>query len=73
MALKEVNINTISLPPEQAKGFQFVLLLTDRTVYALVGVAYRMDEWRGFHTSNDRLVERIIFGLREEYSLQDQV
>ncbi len=71
--LRELNINTISLPPEQSKGFQFILLLTDKVTYALVGVHLKAEEWRGFHTSNHRLVERLIFTLREEYSLQEQV
>ena len=71
--LKEINITTVSLPPEQSKGFQFLLLLTDQTAYALVGVHFRSQEWRGFPTSNDRLVEKIVFRLREEYSLQEQV
>jgi len=71
--LRELNINTISLPPEQSKGFQFILLLTDKVTYALVGVHYRTEEWRGFHTSNDRLVESLVFKLREEYSLQEQI
>lgn len=71
--LKELNINAISLEPEQSKGFQFILLLTDNVNYALAGVHHRIDEWKGFHTSNDRVVERLVFKLREEYSLQDQV
>ena len=71
--LKEININTVSLSPEQAKGFQFLLLLTDQTAYALIGVQFKGEEWRGFHTSNDRLVEKIVFRLREDFSLQEQV
>ncbi len=72
-ALREWNINTITLSPEQSKGFQFILLLTDKVTYALAGVHYRAEEWKGFHTSNERLVERMVFKLREEYSLQEQI
>ena len=71
--LKELNINTITISPEQSKGFQFILLLTDKVTYALMGVHHRIDEWKGFHTSNDKLVERLVFKLREEYSLQEQI
>jgi hypothetical protein len=71
--LKEMNINTISLTPEQSKGFQFILLLTDKVVYALVGVHHRIDQWKGFHTSNDRLIEKLVFKLRKEYQLQEQI
>ncbi|MDT8396563.1 MAG: diguanylate cyclase [bacterium] len=71
--LKDLNINTITISPEQSKGFQFILLLTDKVTYALMGVHHRIDEWKGFHTSNDKLVERLVFKLREEYSLQEQV
>jgi GGDEF domain-containing protein len=71
--LKELNINTITIPPEQSKGFQFILLLTDKVTYALMGVHHRIDEWKGFHSSNDKLVERLVFKLREEYSLQEQI
>ncbi|MDF1526384.1 MAG: diguanylate cyclase [bacterium] len=71
--LNDLNINTISIPPEQSKSFQFILLLTDRVAYALMGVHHRIDDWKGFHTSHDKLVERLVFKLREEYSLQDQI
>ncbi len=71
--LKDLNINAITVPPEQSKGFQFILLLTDKVTYALMGVHHRIDEWKGFHTSNDKLVERLVFKLREEYSLQEQI
>jgi len=71
--LNDLNINTIFIPPEQSKSFQFLLLLTDRVAYALMGVHHRIDDWKGFHTSNDKFVERIVFKLREEYSLQDQI
>jgi GGDEF domain-containing protein len=71
--LNDLNINTISVPPEQSKSFQFILLLTDRVAYALMGVHHRIDDWKGFHTSHDKLVERLVFKLREEYSLQDQI
>jgi GGDEF domain-containing protein len=71
--LKEMNINTFSIQPEQSKGYQFILLLTDEVVYALLGVHHRIDFWKGFHTSNDRLVERLVFKLREEYPLQEQI
>lgn len=71
--LKEMNFNTVSLQPEQSKGFQFILLLTDRVVYALMGVHHRIDFWKGFHTSNNRLVEKLVFKLREEYPLQEQI
>ncbi|UCG38273.1 MAG: diguanylate cyclase [bacterium] len=72
-SLKDLNINSIPVPPEQSRGFQFILLLTDKVAYALMGVHHRMDEWRGFHSSHDRLVERLVFKLREEYSLQEQI
>lgn len=71
--LNDLNINTIFIPPEQSKSFQFILLLTDRVAYALIGVQHRIDDWKGFHTSHDKLVERLVFKLREEYSLQDQI
>lgn len=71
--LNELNMNTIFIPPEQSKSFQFILLLTDRVAYALMGVHHRIDDWKGFHTSHDKLVERLVFKLREEYSLQDQI
>jgi hypothetical protein len=71
--LNDLNINTISVPPEQSKSFQFILLLTDRVAYALMGVHHRIDDWKGFHTSHDKLVERLVFKLREEYALQDQI
>ena len=71
--LNDLNINTIFIPPEQSKSFQFILLLTDRVAYALMGVHHRIDDWKGFHTSHDKLVERLVFKLREEYSLQDQI
>jgi len=71
--LTDLNINTVSIPPEQSKSFQFILLLTDRVAYALMGVHHRIDDWKGFHTSHDKLVERLVFKLREEYSLQDQI
>ncbi len=71
--LKGLNINTITIPPERSQSFQFILLLTDRVAYGLMGVHHRIDEWKGFHSSHDKLVERLVFKLREEYSLQDQV
>jgi len=71
--LKKLNINTIAIPQDQAKSFQFILLLTDKVAYALMGVHHRIDNWKGFHTSHDKLVERLVFKLREEYSLQDQI
>jgi hypothetical protein len=71
--LNNLNINTISIPPEQSKSFQFILLLTDRVAYALMGVHHRIDDWKGVHTSHDKFVERLVFKLREEYSLQDQI
>lgn len=71
--LNSLNINTISIPPEHSKSFQFILLLTDKVGYALMGVHHRIDDWKGFHTSHGKLVERLIFKLREEYSLQDQI
>ena len=71
--LNDLNINTISIPPEQSKSFQFILLLTDKVSYALMGVHHRIDDWKGFHTSHDSLVEKLVFTLRDEYSLQDQI
>lgn len=71
--LKELNVNTIPVPEEHSKSFQFILLLTDRITYGLMGVHHRIDDWKGFHSSHDRLVERLVFKLREEYSLQDQI
>lgn len=71
--LNDLNINTIFIPPEQSKSFQFILLLTDKVAYALMGVHHRIDDWKGFHTSHGSLVERLVFRLREEYSLQDQI
>jgi len=71
--LNDLNINTISIPPERSKSFQFILLLTDRVAYALMGVHHRIDDWKGFHSSHDKLVEKLVFKLREEYSLQDQI
>jgi len=71
--LNDLNINTVFIPPEQSKSFQFILLLTDRVAYALMGVHHRIDDWKGLHTSHDKLVERLVFKLREEYSLQDQI
>jgi len=71
--LNDLNINTIFIPPEQSKSFQFIILLTDRVAYALMGVHHRIDDWKGFHTSHDKLVEKLIFKLRDEYSLQDQI
>ncbi len=71
--LNDLNINTIFIPPEQSKSFQFIVLLTDRVAYALMGVHHRIDDWKGFHTSHDKLVEKLVFQLREEYSLQDQI
>ena len=71
--LNEININTIFIPPEQSKSFQFILLLTDKVAYALMGVHHRIDDWKGFHTSHGNLVERLVFKLRDEYSLQDQI
>lgn len=71
--MKQLNINTVSIKPEQAGSFQFLLLLTDQVAYALVAVHQKRDLWRGFHTSHPRLVERLIFKLREEYSLQEQI
>lgn len=71
--LNDLNINTIFIPPEQSKSFQFILLLTDKVTYALMGVHHRIDDWKGFHTSHGSLVERLVFKLREEYSLQDQI
>jgi GGDEF domain-containing protein len=71
--LNDLNINTIFIPPEQSKSFQFLLLLTDKVTYALMGVHHRIDDWKGFHSSHGSLVERLVFKLREEYSLQDQI
>jgi hypothetical protein len=71
--LNDLNINTISIPPERSKSFQFLLLLTDRVAYALMGVHHRIDDWKGFHTSHDKFVEKLVFKLREEYSLKDQI
>ncbi len=71
--LNDLNINTISVPPERSKSFQFILLLTDKVAYALMGVHHRIDDWKGIHASHDKLVERLVFKLREEYSLQDQI
>ncbi|UCF32043.1 MAG: diguanylate cyclase [bacterium] len=71
--LKELNINTLSIPPERAQSFQFILFLTDLNAYGLVAVHSKGDAWRGLHTSHDRIVERLVFKLREEYSLQDQI
>ena len=72
-ALKALNINTISLPPERANAFQFILLLTDISAYGIMAVHQKGDSWAGFHTSHDKLVERMVFRLREEYSLQEQI
>ncbi len=72
-SLKEFNISTVSIPKELCEAFQFILLLTDRNAYGLLGVHYKGDEWKGIHSSHDKLVERLVFKLREEYSLQDQI
>lgn len=72
-SLKEFNINTVSIPKELCESFQFILLLTDLNAYGLLGVHNKGDEWKGIHTSHDKLVERFVFKLREEYSLQDQI
>lgn len=71
--LPDLNINTVFIPPEQSKSFQYILLLTDKVAYALMGVHHRIDYWKGFHTSHGSLVERLVFKLRDEYSLQDQI
>jgi len=69
----ELGINTVSISSEQAKGFQFIMYLTDLTAYSLMGVHHRIDNWHGFHSSHPQLVERLVFKLRDEYSLQDQI
>ena len=71
--LKDLNINTISIPVERAQAFQFILFLTDLNVYGLVAVHTKGENWRGIHTSHDKMVERLVFKLREEYALQDQI
>lgn len=71
--LNDLNINTIFIPPEQSRSFQFILLLTDKVAYALLGVHHRIDDWKGIHSSHGGLVERLVFKLRDEYSLQDQI
>lgn len=71
--LRNLNINTIPLPPERASAFQFILYLSDVHAYGLVAVQQKEDTWKGVHSSHDKLVERLAFKLREEYSLQDQI
>ncbi len=71
--LKELNINTLTIPTERAQAFQFILFLNDLSAYGLVAVHMKGETWRGLHTSHDMMVERLVFKLREEYSLQDQI
>lgn len=71
--LKEFNIGTVAIPKDLSTAFQFILLLTDRNAYCLLGVHNKGDEWKGMHSPHDKLVEQLVFKLREEYSLQDQI
>jgi len=71
--LKDFNIGTVAIPNDLSTAFQFILLLTDRNAYCLLGVHNRSEEWKGIHSSHDKLVERLVFKLRGEYALQDQI
>jgi len=71
--LRNLNINTIPLSPELASAFQFILYLTDLNAYGLVAVQKKEDTWQSVHSSHDKLIERLVFKLKEEYSLQDQI
>lgn len=71
--LRDLNINTIPISPERASAFQFILYLSDLNAYGLIAVQKKEDIWQSVHSSHDKLVERLIFKLREEYSLQDQI
>ncbi len=71
--LRDLNISTIAISPDHAASFQFILYLTDLNAYGLLTVHHKGDLWKGIHTSHDKLVEKLIFKLREEYSLQDQI
>lgn len=72
-SLRDLNISTIAVSPDHASSFQFILYLTDLNAYGLLTVHHKGDLWKGVHTSHDKLVEKLIFKLREEYSLQDQI
>jgi GGDEF domain-containing protein len=72
-SLRDLNVSTITVSPDHAASFQFILYLTDLNAYGLLTVHHKGDLWKGIHTSHDKLVEKLIFKLREEYSLQDQI
>jgi len=72
-SLGEFNINAVSVPKDLASTFQFVIHLSDLHAYAICAILKKADQWEGFHTSNDSLVEDLIFKLRDEYGLQEQI
>jgi diguanylate cyclase (GGDEF)-like protein len=72
-SLKEFNINAVAVSKDLASTFQFVIHLSDLHAYAICAILKRQDQWEGFHTSNDSLVEDLIFKLRDEYGLQEQI
>ncbi len=72
-SLRAFNINAVAVPKDLATTFQFVIHLSDLHAYAICAILKKGDWWEGFHTSNDSLVEDLIFKLRDEYGLQEQI
>jgi diguanylate cyclase (GGDEF)-like protein len=72
-SLREFNINAVPVSKDLATTFQFVIHLSDLYAYAICAILKKGDNWEGFHTSNDSLVEDLIFKLRDEYGLQEQI
>ncbi len=72
-SLREFNINAVPVPKDLASTFQFVIHLSDLYAYAICAILKKGDCWEGFHTSDDSLVEDLIFKLRDEYGLQEQI
>ncbi len=72
-SLRELNVNMVAVPPEKASTFQFILHLSELHAYGICAALRKGDQWSGFHTAHDPLVEGLVFKLRDEFGLQEQI